>query len=168
MKKMYKLLYYSAIVVILFTGSCKKDETPPALAITDFGPKSAATDVEVNISGQGFSPTASANTVLFNGVKANVTTVGSGNTFLTVKVPVGGTTGKISVQVGSQSATTTDDFVYLGPAVTSLYPASGAVGETITIDGSNFSTKASNNIVKFNGTIATPTSVSANRIVVTV
>lgn len=47
-------------------------------------------------------------------------------------------------------------------------PSSGAVGTTVTIYGTAFSTTASQNTVSFNGTTATITSATATRIVTTV
>jgi RHS repeat-associated protein len=45
--------------------------------------------------------------------------------------------------------------------ITELAPAEGAVGETITIDGTGFSTTTSNDTVKFNGTAATVSAATA-------
>jgi len=46
-------------------------------------------------------------------------------------------------------------------SIIELAPAQGAVGETITIDGTGFSTTASNDTVKFNGTAATVSAATA-------
>lgn len=54
------------------------------------------------------------------------------------------------------------------PTITSFSPASGAVGATVTITGSNFSTTAANNAVSFNGTAATVGSATATSLAVTV
>jgi len=47
-------------------------------------------------------------------------------------------------------------------------PASDIVFSAVTITGSNFSTTAANNVVKFNGVLAVVNSATANQIVVTV
>jgi hypothetical protein len=53
------------------------------------------------------------------------------------------------------------------PTITSFTPISGPVGTTVTIIGKNFSPVATNNIVKFNGTVAeVKSSTSTNMIVV--
>ena len=44
------------------------------------------------------------------------------------------------------------------PVVSSINPATGLAGVSITISGSNFSASAGDNTVKFNGTTATVTS----------
>ena len=54
------------------------------------------------------------------------------------------------------------------PTVTSFSPSSGAVGSTVTISGSNFSTTASSNIVYFGGVKATVSSATATQLQVTV
>src|SRR5258708_24104807 len=42
------------------------------------------------------------------------------------------------------------------PSITSLSPASGAVGATVTIAGSGFGSTQGTSTVTFNGTVATP------------
>lgn len=54
------------------------------------------------------------------------------------------------------------------PTIASLTPSSGAVGASVMIAGTNFSTTPANNIVKFNGVAATVTSATAMQLVVTV
>src|SRR5437879_597816 len=53
-------------------------------------------------------------------------------------------------------------------SITSLNPASGLVGTSVTITGTNFGATQGTSTVKFNGTTATPTSWSATGIVVPV
>jgi hypothetical protein len=55
-----------------------------------------------------------------------------------------------------------------GPAISSISPDSGVAGSSITITGKNFSSTASNNIVKFGETQATVTSVDSGSLTVTV
>jgi len=50
------------------------------------------------------------------------------------------------------------------PSITSLNPTSGAVGNSVTITGANFGATQGTSSVKFNGTVATPTSWSATSI----
>lgn len=54
------------------------------------------------------------------------------------------------------------------PTITSLAPASGAVGTTVTVTGTNFNTTATNNIVIFGATRATVTAATATQLTVTV
>ena len=53
-------------------------------------------------------------------------------------------------------------------SIIAVSPGSGAVGATVTISGTGFSTTPSQNAVTFNGTAATVTSATANRLVTTV
>jgi hypothetical protein len=54
------------------------------------------------------------------------------------------------------------------PSITSLSPASGAIGSSVTITGANFGTTPDTSTVTFNGTAATATGWSAGSIVVSV
>jgi hypothetical protein len=54
------------------------------------------------------------------------------------------------------------------PTIASFTPTSGGVGATVTITGTNFSTTAASNVVKFNGKTATVTSATATSIITTV
>lgn len=54
------------------------------------------------------------------------------------------------------------------PAITSFSPPATAVGDQVTITGSNFDAVAANNVVSFNGTTAAIVSASATQLVVTV
>ncbi|PYU12888.1 MAG: hypothetical protein DMG37_12010 [Acidobacteria bacterium] len=51
-----------------------------------------------------------------------------------------------------------------GLAVFSFSPAQGSVGQTVTIQGQNFSVTPSANTVKFNGTTATVTAATTNQL----
>jgi len=53
-------------------------------------------------------------------------------------------------------------------AVLGFTPVSGPVGTTVTIEGTGFSTTASQNTVSFNGTVAVVTSATATQLVTTV
>jgi hypothetical protein len=54
------------------------------------------------------------------------------------------------------------------PSITSVSPASGVVGTSVTIAGTNFGTSQGASTVRFNGTTAAPTAWSATSIVVPV
>ncbi|NBP68214.1 MAG: hypothetical protein EBR30_17660 [Cytophagia bacterium] len=136
-----------------------------APSISNFTPTSGTAGTSVTITGLNFSTTASQNTVRFNGVQATVTAATA--TTLTVTVPVATSTGKISVQVGSSTANSATDFQII-PVIASFAPSLGNVGSNVTITGTNFSTTAANNIVKFNGTAATVSTATASSLTVVV
>ncbi|HEY5750799.1 MAG TPA: IPT/TIG domain-containing protein [Chryseolinea sp.] len=142
------LLY--VLVCSLLLLSCKNDEsdTPaPALVISSFTPgEGQPNGTTVTITGVSFSATASENEVRFNGTIASVTSAST--TQLILQVPTGATTGKISVKVGDQTATSQTDF--LVPTITGFTPASAAVGATVVITGSGL-VSGSGNEVTFTG-----------------
>jgi len=96
--------------------SCKKDQppigAPPGdLHIDSFAPETAAKGSVLVIIGTNFSPNASENIVRFNGVAAMVTAVTA--TTLTVRVPTGAVTGKITVETGGKRISSAKDFTYI-------------------------------------------------------
>lgn len=58
--------------------------------------------------------------------------------------------------------------IVTSPTITSVAPSSGAVGDIVTISGTNFDTVAANNTVSFNGVQATVTAATATSMTTTV
>lgn len=135
-------------------------------SITGFSPSSGAVGTSVTISGANFDPTPLNNTVKFNGTSATVLSATA--TSLTVTVPLGATTGKISVQINGDTFTSVADFTVNYPSITGFSPAGGTPGTTVSISGTNFDPIPANNSVKFNGTSAAVVSASATSLNVTV
>jgi sugar lactone lactonase YvrE len=81
------------------------------LTLTSFSPTTGTAGTIVTLTGTNFSPTIANNTVKFNGTVATISAATA--TSLTAEVPAAATTGKITVQVGNQTATSADDFVYV-------------------------------------------------------
>ena len=143
--------------------------------ILSFSPAEGAVSTAVTITGESFSETPSENTVRFGSVMAAEPTSAS-TTSLTVVVPDGAVTGRISVAVGGQTGTSSTDFTVTGttPApdplvVSSFSPAEGAVGTSVTITGENFSETPSENTVRFGSVMAAaPTSASTTSLTVAV
>ena len=155
------------MAVLLVFNSCKNEDSPTASpAIASFSPTEGIEGTAVTINGTHFSTVTSENIVKFSGTVANVTIATA--TTLTVAVPAGATTGKITVEVGSQTATSANDFdILVIPAITGFSPTEGDEGTTVTITGTNFSTVTSENIVKFNGTVTNVTTATATSLTVT-
>ena len=147
--------------------------TPAAPVVSSFTPTEGVVDTEVTITGVNFSATASANEVRFGGVMAADPTSAS-TTSLTVLVPNGAVTGRVSVTVGGQIGTSSTDFTVTGttpaaPVVSSFSPTEGVVDTEVTITGVNFSDMSSENEVRFGGvTAADPTSASTTSLTVLV
>lgn|GEM_PF-3387660 len=89
-------------------GGTSTGNTTLAPTLTSFTPTSGPINSTVTITGTNFSSSATSNVVKFNGTVATVTTATS--TQLTVTVPTGTTTGKISIEVSGQLVTSTTDF----------------------------------------------------------
>ena len=92
---------------------------PTTPTISSFTPSSGIVGTSVTISGTNFSSTLSSNTVKFNGTTASLS---SGNTTqLIATVPSGASTGKITVTVGANTATSSGDFTITTPPASSTY-----------------------------------------------
>lgn len=94
-------------------------DPPTTPTITGFTPTSGVVGTSVTISGTNFSSTLGSNTVKFNGVTASLSS-GSA-TQLIATVPSGASTGKISVTVGANTATSSGDFTITTPPASSTY-----------------------------------------------
>jgi hypothetical protein len=81
---------------------------PTAPAITGFTPASGPPGSSVTIAGAHFAPTSGANLVAFHGTPATVTAASANS--ITVTVPAGATTGRLSVTVAGATATSASDF----------------------------------------------------------
>ncbi|HEY9049182.1 MAG TPA: IPT/TIG domain-containing protein [Ohtaekwangia sp.] len=171
-KQFLKSLGMTGLMVPLIVSCSKDDESVLTPTISSFTPTSGATGTTVTITGTNFSTVTTNNTVTFNGTTATVTAASA--TQLTVTVPSGATTGKITVTVNGLTATSASDYTVTTSGTTSTtlsitsFTSSGAVGSSIVITGTNFSTTASENTVTINGVTATVTSATATQLVVTV
>lgn len=145
-------------------SSCNEPEEASAPLITSFSPLEGPVGTTVTITGANFSSTAANNLVKFNGTTASVTSATAST--LVVSVPVGASTGKISVTVADRAATSEENFTVSGmlPEIIGFSPSSGPRGTTVTITGKNFSSLLNENVVRFNGAEATVTSTSSTSI----
>jgi len=110
-----RTLFLFTFALLVVISSCKKGgndtPTPKVPTITSYNPTSAEVGATVTITGTNFSTTTTDNIVQFNGIDAIVTNATA--TDLTVTVPSGTTTGKITVSVGGLSATSAGNFTVL-------------------------------------------------------
>jgi sugar lactone lactonase YvrE len=119
-------------VGILLISSCSKkgyDKPTPVVAdkelhITSFTPGSGVKETSIIIKGAGFSSIADGNIVTLNGIQATVTEATS--TSITIKVPKGAGSGKITVRKGGKTIVSAIDFNYVYTA--STYAGSGVLG----------------------------------------
>ena len=123
-----------------------------AVLIVDFTPKQGPVGTTVTIAGIGFSAIPSQNTVRFNGTQATVSAATT--TQLTVTVPAGATTGTISVVAPGGSSTSATPFTVTGtsgaPTISSFTPAIGTAGTAVTVNGTNFEVRPTDNRLLFN------------------
>ncbi len=156
----------TGVVSITTTGGGATSPTaftvvPPTAS--SFTPLTGLVGTTVTLTGTGFT---GATGVRFNGVNAPSFSVTSA-VRLTAVVPVGATTGKISVLAAGGAVLTTANFtVVLPPTITSFTPASGGAGTIVTITGTNLTGITA---AKFNLTAsAVVTPVSATSVKLTV
>jgi uncharacterized repeat protein (TIGR02543 family) len=135
---------------------------PPAPTVTAVAPTSGITGSRVTITGTNF---ITVTAVKFNTTIATTVTVDS-PTQITAMVPVGATTGKVSVVTLSGTGTSSTSFTLIGvPAITKFTPTTGLVGAKVTLTGTNLGSATG---VTFNGVAATVVTNSATSIAVTV
>jgi YD repeat-containing protein len=123
-----------------------------AVLIVDFSPKQGPVGTTVTIAGAGFSATPAQNAVRFNGTPATVSAAST--TELTVTVPPGATTGPVSVTAPGGSSTSATPFTVTGtsgaPTISSFSPAIGTAGTAVTVNGTNFEVRPTDNRLLFN------------------
>ena len=122
---------------------------PPA--ITSTSPTSGAVGATIKIYGSGFT---GATAISFGGVSTSTFTVDSA-TGITAVVPVGATSGNVSVTTANGTGSLAG-FVLAVPTITSISPSSIISGGTVTISGAFLSGATS---VSFGGVSATSFSV---------
>ncbi|MBK6959658.1 MAG: IPT/TIG domain-containing protein [Nitrosomonas sp.] len=129
--------------------------------ITSFAPSTGGSGTLVTITGDNLN---SIEAVAFNGVTASFSSLGSKT--LTSTVPIGATTGPITVTTSQGTVVSEADMIlFPPPAITAMAPSQGAIGTLVTITGSHFTPTTS---VKFSGIEANFTVVSDTEITSTV
>ena len=132
-----------------------------APTITSFSPASGPVGTSVIISGSDFT---GATAVTFNGTSASYVVDSASQ--ITAAVPTGATTGPIAVTTPGGTATSAAAFTVAAsaPTITSFSPASGPVGTSVTIKGTNLATTTA---VTFNDASASYT-IRRGQIIATV
>ncbi len=153
--------------------------TPPAQAaqqpqITSLSPNEGGPGGMVTITGVGFGATQGSSTVDFEGQPApqitNVQWSDQQISFMIPQTQVNYAINGLVTVVNSIGASNAVAFTILpsGPAVTSILPDPGSIGQQVTIYGSNFGSTAGQSTITFGGVSATPVSWSPGAIVVTI
>jgi sugar lactone lactonase YvrE len=106
--------------------------------ITQLTPAQGRAGTLVTISGQRLASVGAVPQVSFNGVSTPV--LNTTSTALTVRVPVGASTGPVQVLTSDGGTHSPQAFtVYQPPTITALAPAEGVVGTLLTLTGTAFS-----------------------------
>lgn len=136
--------------------------------ISALSPLYGGTGSYLTITGTGFDPASGATVVRVNGVIANITSISP--TSISTQIPVGASSGVVTVTTAGGVATSSVSFTVTNtlPTISGFAPASGPVGASVVITGTNFDTTPANNKVQFNGVAAVPTVSSATSITVAV
>ena len=118
--------------------------------ITNVSPPKGKAGTTVTITGDEFMTARVGAAVYFNGVEAT-NYVSWSNTEIKCKVPLGATSGPITVRT---PAGTSDGYYFkvpVPPHITSITPNYGEIGDRVTIKGSEFGGSRGTSFVSFNG-----------------
>jgi len=161
----------SGNIVVTVLGKASKGvafSVYPDPTITGISPTSGQVGTLITVTGTNLKDPENEGLVEFNG--ATVTPVSVTATTVTLTVPTGASSGKVSVMssgvlVASQVFTVTSA---VAPKITSISHNYGAPGAVDTITGTNFGATQGSSTVTFNGAAATPTAWSATSVTVPV
>ena len=131
--------------------------------INSFTPVNGTTGTSVTISGSYFT---GASALKFGTNPAASFTVVSDSVITTVVGTV--IEGTVAISVTTPPGTTSLTGFYTGPTISSFTPATGNIGTTVTITGTNFSPTAARDTVYFGAVRATVTAASTTSLTVTV
>jgi YD repeat-containing protein len=133
-------------------------------ALFSFTPRSGPVGTQVTISGANFSANGAQDSVSFNGTAAAINSA-SANSLLAA-VPLGATTGPITVTSPNGSAASAESFTVTtsssAPTITSFTPQIVAPGTAVTISGTNFDSNPANDRLLVNITSATTTTPASS------
>ena len=172
-----KQRHYWYVPVLVITGlvvfycACKKTDSGGLNSTVTIMPNSGPAGNLVRITGRGFDPDITHDSVSFNGLPATI--INSSPTELQVLVPVGVTTGLVTVWVNGRMATG-PVYSVSSVSVSSLSPYVGLAGDSIAISGLGLSNSGSLSelaglpTVKFNGKAAKVVSAMPTKLMVLV
>jgi len=139
---------------------------PPPPSIASVSPTAGSAGATATISGSNFGSAQGASEVFVGGGGAPANVMKWSDTSIAITIPNGATSGPLSVIVNNQASNSVNFAV--APAISGMTPASGPVGASVTISGTNFGSSQGANTIAFNGVAATPASWNTTTIVVPV
>lgn len=132
--------------------------------VVGIAPNSGSPNTQVTITGTGFGSTQGTSSVTFVGVPA--VSLSWTDTSIIVRAPSGALTGNVAVVVNGMTAT--GPIFTFSPSLSNIYPATGPIGTSVTLSGTNFGPTQSASNVLFGTVAASPTKWSQNSIAVPV
>ncbi len=172
--KQRRYWYVPVLVItglVVFYSACKKTDSGGLSSTVTIMPTSGPAGNLVRITGSGFDVDITHDSVSFNGVSATI--VNSSPTQLQVQVPIGVTTGPVTVWVNGRKATG-PVYTVSSVSVSSLSPSAGLTGDSVAISGLGMSNLGSLSelagppVVKFNGKAAKVVSATPTKLMVLV
>lgn len=139
---------------------------PPPPVVSSFTPTSGLVGTKVTVTGNNFTGATSAR--IAGGSSAAVTV--NSATKLSFVVPAGATSGTVQITSSAGSGSSTASFTVTAPppppTISGFSPASGVVGSTVTVSGSNFTGATSTQIGSSASTAVTVISATSLSFVV--
>ena len=155
------ILVAAALLYYVFVPS------PGVPRITSLSPATGPPGTVVTISGKNFGANQGGSMVRFGNATAPVSSWSGTSSVVTVpKAAVG--PANVVISINNKDSAPVTFTVSGAPVATSLSPASGPPGTTVTISGVNFGTTQGNSTVRFGSVTAPITYWSENSVVATV
>jgi RHS repeat-associated protein len=134
--------------------------------ITSLSPSAAEVAGQVKLIGHGFGSNQGSSTVKFNGVTATI--LSWSDTGVTALVPSTATSGPVTLTMNSVTSNGVQFTLISAFSITSISPTSGAVGTSVTINGTGFGGTQSSSTAAFDGITGAVTSWSNTQVIATV
>lgn len=132
--------------------------TTPKISVASIAPKEASPSDKITITGKNFARGA---LVQIGKQWAKITDLSATKIVVEVPADIEGGKQQLIVTQATVKSKPQDLNIKAAPSVTGIDTISAPPGQPVTISGSGFSKKASDNVVTFNGTPASITSASA-------
>jgi sugar lactone lactonase YvrE len=136
------------------------------LAVTSISPTSGTAGTLVEITGTGFSATASENTVTLNGIVCAITNATT--TKLTISIPANAASGNLMVTVNAKSVQSGPFTVAPLLVISSIAPTTGPKNTSVLITGTGFSATPATNVVTINNKPCVVTNATETQLTVTI
>jgi hypothetical protein len=120
---------------------------PPRPVLYSVNPEQGHPGDTVGLVGAHFDPVPTDNIISFDG--GVTTAVGGDTTTLTCVVPLGASSGRLTVTVQDRESNGVDFLVLGGHRILRILPDTGPVGTLVTIEGAGFSPFPDENVILF-------------------